>query len=213
MSKKQISILVIFLVLLFDQILKIYIKTHYILGEETRIIGNWFIIHFVENKGMAFGMEFAGKYGKAFLSIFRLIAIAAIAIYLGKLIKQGIPKGLVIAVSMIIAGAAGNIIDSAFYGLIFTDSYGQLAQMFPTGDGYASFLHGSVVDMLYFPIIKGNWPDWSPINAGDPFIFFRPVFNLADSSITIGIGIILLFYRKYFNDHKKVGTISEENIN
>ncbi len=213
MSKKQISILVIFLVLLFDQILKIYIKTHYILGEETRIFGNWFIIHFVENKGMAFGMEFAGEYGKMFLSIFRIIAITGIAIYLGKMIKQGIPNGLVVAVSMIIAGAAGNIIDSAFYGMIFTDSYGQLAQIFPEGGGYETFLHGSVVDMFYFPIIKGNWPGWSPINAGDPFIFFRPVFNLADSSITIGIGIILIFYKKYFNEPKKKGTITEEKVN
>ena len=212
MSKKQISILVVFLVLLFDQILKIFIKTHYILGEETRILGNWFIIHFVENRGMAFGMEFAGQYGKVILSVFRIVAIVGIAWYLGKMIKQGIPTGLVIAVSMIIAGAAGNIFDSAFYGMIFTDSYGRVAEMFPAGGGYETFLHGSVVDMFYFPILKGTWPSWSPINAGEPFIFFRPVFNLADSSITIGIGIILIFYKKYFNEKKSVGTIVEEKI-
>lgn len=200
MSKKQLAILVILLVLIFDQVLKIWIKTHFYLGDEIRVIGNWFLLHFVENKGMAFGFEFAGKLGKVVLTLFRIIAATAIFWYLMKLIKKGIPTGLVISVALIIAGAFGNVIDSAFYGLIFTDSYGRVAEIFPAGGGYASFLHGSVVDMLFFPIIKSTWPAWSPINAGEPFLFFSPVFNIADSAISIGICVILIFYRKYFAD-------------
>lgn len=203
MSKKQIAILVIVLVLIADQILKIWIKTSFYMGEERSVIGNWFLLHFVENKGMAFGFEFAGRFGKVILTLFRIIAATAIYLYLVKLIRKGIPTGLVISISLIIAGAIGNVIDSAFYGLIFTDSFGRVAQMFPHGGGYATFLHGSVVDMLYFPVLKGTWPSWSPINAGEPFLFFRPVFNIADSSITIGISLILLFFRKYFNEEEK----------
>lgn len=203
MSKKQLAILVIILILVVDQILKIWIKTHFYLGDERRVIGNWFLLHFVENKGMAFGFEFAGKFGKVILTLFRIAAATAIFIYLMKLIKKGIPTGVVICVSLIIAGAIGNVIDSAFYGLIFTDSFGRIAEIFPKGGGYATFLHGSVVDMLFFPIIKGTWPAWSPINAGEPFLFFSPVFNIADSSISVGIGIILVFYRKYFAEEDK----------
>jgi signal peptidase II len=212
MSKKQLAILVILLILIFDQILKIWIKTHFYLGDERRVIGNWFLLHFVENKGMAFGFEFAGKFGKVILSLFRIIAATAIFWYLMKLIKKGIPTGVVISIALIIAGAIGNVIDSAFYGLIFTDSFGRIAEIFPKGGGYETFLHGSVVDMLFFPIIKGTWPAWSPINAGEPFLFFSPVFNIADSSITIGIGIILVFYRKYFaeEDKKKEVVKAEE---
>ena len=203
MSKKQIAILVIVLVLIADQILKIWIKTSFYMGEERSVIGNWFLLHFVENKGMAFGFEFAGRFGKVILTLFRIIAATAIYLYLVKLIRKGIPTGLVISISLIIAGAIGNVIDSVFYGLIFTDSFGRVAQMFPHGGGYTTFLHGSVVDMLYFPVLKGTWPSWSPINAGEPFLFFRPVFNIADSSITIGISLILLFFRKYFNEEEK----------
>jgi signal peptidase II len=212
MSKKQLAILVIILIIVFDQVLKIWIKTHFYLGDERRVIGNWFLLHFVENKGMAFGFEFAGKFGKVILTLFRIIAATAIFWYLMKLIKKGIPTGLVISVALIIAGAIGNVFDSAFYGLIFTDSFGRVAEIFPRGGGYATFLHGSVVDMLFFPIIKGTWPAWSPIHAGEPFLFFSPVFNIADSSITIGIGIILVFYRKYFaeEDKKKEEVKAEE---
>jgi signal peptidase II len=212
MSKKQLAILVIILILVIDQVLKIWIKTHFYLGDERRVIGNWFLLHFVENKGMAFGFEFAGKFGKVILTLFRIIAATAIFWYLMKLIKKGIPIGLVISVALIIAGAFGNVFDSAFYGLIFTDSFGRVAEIFPRGGGYATFLHGSVVDMLFFPIIKGTWPAWSPIHAGEPFLFFSPVFNIADSSISVGIGIILIFYRKYFadDDKKKVEVKAEE---
>lgn len=212
MSKKQLAVLVIILVLIFDQILKIYIKTSFYLGGEKRIFGDWFILHFVENRGMAFGFEFAGRFGKVLLTLFRLVAATAIFIYLLKLIKKGIPAGLVVSISLICAGALGNIIDSAFYGLLFSDSYGRVAEFLPEGGGYETFLHGSVVDMLFFPIIKGVWPSWSPINANQPFLFFSPVFNIADSSITIGISIILLFYRKVFNefDKKKIEDLKEE---
>lgn len=212
MNKKQIAILVIVLVIIFDQILKIWIKTNFILGEEIKIFGNWFILHFVENKGMAFGFEFAGRYGKVILTLFRLVASVAIFWYLIKLIKKGIPTGLVVSIALICAGAVGNVIDSAFYGLIFTDSLGRVAEMFPKGGGYETFLHGSVVDMLYFPIIDTTWPSWSPINPGDSLVFFRPVFNIADSAITIGISIILIFYRKFFSEEEakeKPNTVEE----
>ena len=182
------------------------------LGDEIIIFKNWFILHFVENNGMAFGFEFAGEYGKLFLSVFRIFAVIAIGWYLFKLAKQKeVPFGFVVSIALIFAGAIGNIIDSLFYGLIFTDSYGQLATLFPEGGGYAGFLHGRVVDMLYFPLLEGRYPEWVPYWGGDPFIFFRPVFNIADSAITIGISLILLFYRSYFskNSEKESETIEE----
>lgn len=210
MSKKKISILVIVLILLIDQTLKIWIKTNFRIGEEIRLIGNWFILHFIENNGMAYGFEFAGEYGKIALSLFRIVAVAAIGWYLFREIKKGIPTGLVVSISLILAGAIGNIIDSAFYGLIFSDSYGRVAEVFPAEGGYATFLHGAVVDMLYFPMIKTTWPSWSPINAGESFVFFRPVFNIADSAISVGIGMILVFYRNFFNENHKVNTEEAE---
>ena len=211
MSKKQLAFLVIAVLLIADQVLKIWVKTNFYLGEERKVFGNWFILHFVENRGMAFGFEFAGRFGKVLLTLFRLVAASAIMVYLLKLIKKGIPTGLAISIAMIFAGAVGNIFDSAFYGLLFSDSYGRVAEFLPAAGGYETFLHGSVVDMFFFPIIKGTWPSWSPIHAGEPFLFFRPVFNIADSSITVGITIILLFYRKYFNDmDKKKETVEEE---
>jgi signal peptidase II len=190
--------LVIFLVLLIDQLLKIWIKTHMVLGQEFKIT-DWFIIHFTENNGMAFGMELGGSAGKLVLSIFRIIAIGAIGWYLTTLVKTKAHTGLIVAVSMILAGALGNVIDSAFYGMIFNESYYQVAT-FLSPDHYSSFLHGKVVDMLYFPLIQGNFPQWVPFWGGSDFEFFRPVFNLADSSITVGVAIILLFQKKFFKD-------------
>jgi len=186
------------------------------LGEEFPVIGNWFLIHFVENNGMAFGFEFAGEYGKIFLSVFRIVAVTAIAWYLVKLVKrENVPMGFVVCVSMILAGAIGNIIDSAFYGLIFNESYGQVATLFPEEGGYSSFLHGKVVDMLYFPLISGHYPQWLPGIGGNEFLFFRPVFNIADSSITIGILSIILFYWKLFShlDKKEEDKQAEEVTN
>ncbi|MDX9882994.1 MAG: lipoprotein signal peptidase [Prolixibacteraceae bacterium] len=211
MSKLTKSIVIVTLILIADQILKFWIKMNMSLGEEFPVIGNWFLIHFVENNGMAFGFEFAGQYGKIFLSIFRILAVIAIGWYMLKLIKKGLPMGFIACVSLIFAGAIGNIIDSAFYGLIFSDSYGKVATLFPEGGGYASFLHGRVVDMFYFPLIQGRYPDWFPFWGGNDFLFFRPVFNIADSSITVGIFSILIFYRKLFNQlDKKTGQAQSE---
>jgi signal peptidase II len=196
--------LLIFLVLLIDQSVKIWIKTHMMMGEEYRILGDWFIIHFTENNGMAFGMEFGGNFGKLVLSMFRIFAVAGIGWYLVHLIKTKAHTGFVLSIALILSGALGNIIDSAFYGLIFDNSYYQLAHLFPQSGGYSSFLHGRVVDMLYFPIIKGHYPSWMPFVGTDQFIFFRPVFNIADSSITIGVFIILLFQKRFFKAEKEV---------
>ena len=203
MSKLQKSILIVVLVLLVDQVLKIWIKTNMTLGQEFPVIGNWFIIHFVENNGMAFGFEFGGNYGKIFLSLFRVIAVFGIGWYILQLIKKGLPMGFIACVSLIFAGAIGNIIDSAFYGLIFNDSYGEVSTLFPAGGGYASFLHGRVVDMFYFPLFSGIFPNWVPFVGGTDFQFFRPVFNVADSAISVGIFSIIIFYRKQFNNLNK----------
>ncbi|MFV0269991.1 MAG: lipoprotein signal peptidase [Draconibacterium sp.] len=200
MSRTKKALLIIFLILIVDQVLKIWIKTNLAIGDEIVVFKDWFILHFVENNGMAFGFEFAGEYGKMALSIFRILAVIAIGWYLFKLAKnKEIPFGFIACISLIFAGAIGNIIDSLFYGIIFNNSWGQVATMFPAEGGYSSFLHGRVVDMFYFPLIEGRYPEWVPGVGGNPFIFFRPVFNIADSSITVGIFSILLFYRKYFN--------------
>ena len=212
MSKLNKSILIVLVVLFIDQALKIWIKTNMSLGQEFSVIGNWFFIHFVENNGMAYGFEFGGNYGKIFLSLFRIVAIFAIGWYIMKLVKKDISMGFIACVSLIFAGAIGNIIDSAFYGMIFSDSYGQVAKFFPEGGGYATFLHGRVVDMFYFPLFSGVYPDWVPFAGGSDFQFFRPVFNVADSSISIGIFTIIIFYRKQFNklDEKEDTVDSEE---
>jgi len=212
MSKLQKSALIVGMVLLIDQTLKIWIKTNMALGDEFSVLGNWFLIHFVENNGMAFGFEFGGDYGKIFLSLFRVVAVFAIGYYILKLVKRDIPMGFIACVALIFAGAIGNIIDSAFYGLIFSDSYGQIAAMFPEGGGYATFLHGRVVDMFYFPIISGIYPDWVPLVGGTDFQFFRPVFNIADSAISIGIFSIILFYRKEFGELTSKDQEAEKNM-
>jgi signal peptidase II len=200
MSHRKKAVFLILLILLVDQILKIWIKTHFVIGQEVHLFGKWGMIHFIENNGMAFGMEMGGKPGKLILSVFRIIAIFGIGWFLNSIIEKKANLGLVLAVSAIMAGAIGNIIDSAFYGMIFSESYSQPAIMFPPGGGYSSFLHGRVVDMFYFPIIDSQWPDWFPFNAGESFVFFRPVFNLADSAITCGVISILIFQKRMFRD-------------
>jgi signal peptidase II len=203
MSIGKKSILVILIILAIDQLFKILVKTNMSIGQEIPVIGNWFILHFTENNGMAFGMDLPGENGKIFLSLFRILAVIGIAFYLRYLIRQGAHNGLVISVAMILAGAAGNIFDSLFYGMIFDDSWGKVATLFPEAGGYSSFLHGRVVDMLYFPVIRGYWPDWFPFFGGQSLVFFRPVFNIADSSITIGVFIILFFQRRFFAEQEK----------
>ncbi|OFY61410.1 MAG: lipoprotein signal peptidase [Bacteroidetes bacterium RBG_13_43_22] len=200
MSARYKSILVIVLILVADQILKFWVKTHMVVGEDIPFFGKWGMLHFIENNGMAFGMEMGGQTGKLLLSIFRIIAIIAIGWFLNSIIRKKVNPGLIIAVSVILAGAIGNIIDSALYGIIFSESFYQPAVLFPPGGGYSSFLLGKVVDMLYFPVINTTWPDWSPFRPGESFIFFRPVFNIADSAITCGVISILLFQKKLFKD-------------
>lgn len=171
------------------------------LGQSIPVLGDWFILHFTENEGMAFGMSLPGQYGKLLLSLFRLVAVGFIGWYIYSLIQKNASVGLLISVSLILAGAAGNIFDSAFYGLIFSESsWNEAAVMFADGGGYAGFLHGKVVDMFYFPILKGTFPSWFPFWGGDEFIFFRPVFNIADAAITIGVFIILIFQKKLFHN-------------
>jgi signal peptidase II len=206
MSIGKKSILTILIILTLDQLFKILIKTSMSIGQEYSVIGNWFILHFTENNGMAFGMDLPGENGKIFLSLFRILAVTGIAFYMRYLIKQKAHNGLVISVALILAGAAGNIFDSLFYGMIFDDSWGKIATLFPEGGGYSSFLHGRVVDMLYFPVIRGNWPDWFPFWGGNSLVFFRPVFNLADSSITVGVFIILFFQKRFFAELEKKNT-------
>jgi signal peptidase II len=202
MSSGKKAALLIILILIADQILKLWVKTHMVIGQEIHLFGNWGLLHFIENNGMAFGMEMGGKTGKIVLSLFRIVAIAGICWFLLSLIRKKSNIYLLLAVSAILAGAIGNLIDSAFYGMIFSESYSQPAILFPPEGGYSSFLLGRVVDMFYFPVINTRWPDWSPFRPGEAFVFFRPVFNIADSSITCGVFSIVLFQKKMLRDIK-----------
>ncbi len=195
-----------------DQVSKVLVKTNMTLGDSIPVIGNWFIIHFTENYGMAFGMEFSGDYGKLFLSLFRIVAVIFIGWYLYRLVIKEAHKGLIVSVALILAGALGNIIDSAFYGLLFSDSFGQVAQFLPEEGGYGSFLHGKVVDMLYFPLITGTFPSWLPLVGDQPFIFFRPVFNFADAAITTGVFLVIVFQKKFFYPQSKKKEEEEQNV-
>ena len=202
------ALLTIFLVLLIDQGLKLWVKTSFILDEEINIFGEWFRLHFTENRGMAFGIEIGGEgshWGKIFLSLFRVVAIFFISWYLVKLVKREAQTGLIVAISLILAGAAGNIIDSAFYGLIFSDSYFAPAAFMPSGGGYAGFLQGDVVDMLYFPLFTADLP-WI-----GPFTFFSPIFKIADTAISVGVFILLIKQKSYFGDKSSSKTTTEEN--
>lgn len=198
MSTIKKSALIVLGILFFDQLSKFLIKLNLMIGEEIPVFGNWFIIHFTENNGMAFGLEFGGDWGKMLLSLFRIAAVIGICIYIFILSRKKASSGLIISLSMILAGALGNILDSLFYGIIFSESHFGIAQLFPEGGGYSGFLHGRVVDWLYFPVIQTDLPGWFPFWANQEFIFFRPIFNIADSAITIGVILILIFQRKFF---------------
>ncbi len=198
--KKKSVFLIIFLIVFADQALKIFIKTHYHIGESHLIFGHWFQLYFIENEGMAYGWKFGGGFGKMVLTLFRLAAVIFGIFYIKKIIEKKYHSGFIICAALIFAGALGNLIDSMFYGLIFENSssfFYNIAHIFPP-HGYAGFLHGKVVDMLYFPIIHTRLPTWLPIWGGNEFDFFSPIFNLADASISIGIITIFIFQKKFF---------------
>ena len=222
--KKIHLVIIVLLVLIADQVLKIYVKTTFPLEASKEIAGNWFQLYFVENPGMAYGWKFGGNWGKMALTIFRLGAVVFGTWYLGNIIKKGYSRGFIICASLIYAGAIGNLIDSCFYGMIFDKgmlynkeisdyvNYSGLAVF--ANKGYAGFLHGNVVDMLYFPVIKGTFPTWFPFWGGENFIFFRPIFNIADAAISTGVICIFLFQKRFFKqravpqEHHTVETVS-----
>jgi signal peptidase II len=203
MKARQV-ILIILLVVVADQALKVYIKTNFYINEHHNVLGTWFRLHFVENEGMAYGWKFGGESGKMLLTLFRLGAVVFGVWYLRSIIQKKYNRGFIICAALIFAGALGNLIDSMFYGLIFEESIPGsyiVAKIFPS-HGYAGFLHGKVVDMLYFPIISdAHFPAWVPIWGGEDFEFFRPIFNLADASISTGVITILLFQKRFFKRH------------
>ncbi|MDD4822559.1 MAG: lipoprotein signal peptidase [Bacteroidales bacterium] len=204
LKTKRISVAigVPLVILIIDQLVKIWVKTHMMINDSFHVT-DWFYIYFTENPGMAFGMEL---FDKLFLTSFRLIAMGVLIWYLAVCIKKEYKIGYIISIAAIFAGATGNIIDCVFYGQLFSHSYGQVATILPEMGGYAPWLHGKVVDMLYFPLIETTFPDWVPFWGGDSFVFFRPIFNIADSSITCGIFSIIIFYREYLSDdHSKKG--------
>lgn len=198
--KKRTVFFIICLVVIADQVLKIYVKTHFHAGESHAVLGHWFQLYFIENEGMAYGWKFGGEFGKMALTLFRLAAVIFGIFYIKKIIEKKYNRGFIICVALIFAGALGNLIDSMFYGMIFQSSSLMLfnvAKIFPA-HGYAGFLHGNVVDMLYFPIIHTQFPSWFPFWGGQDFDFFSPIFNLADASISSGIIAIFVFQKRFF---------------
>ena len=200
LSKGNKITIFIILLLLIDQVVKIWIKTHMTIGESIPVIGNWFQILFIENKGMAFGLQPGGSIGKLLLSLFRIIFSVVLIVFIRNLIKKDTSMGLLLGSSLILIGAIGNTIDCTLYGVIFNEStFTQVATAFPEDGGYAPLMYGWVVDMFYFPIITTTLPEWFPIWGGDEFVFFRPIFNIADSCITVGCLYILIFHRSFLS--------------
>lgn len=210
--KYRNALLLILLVLIVDQWSKIYVKTHFHYQEEINVIGSWFRLHFIENNGMAFGMKFSqGDLGKLILTSFRLIAVGFGFYVLKQLVKKKYNRGTIICGALILAGAMGNLIDSMFYGLIFSESNYHIAQMVPFGQGYSKFLHGQVVDMLYFPLVEFRIPESIPLVGGKIFSFFDPVFNIADAAISTGVITLLVFQKKLIHNREEV-TKKENDI-
>jgi signal peptidase II len=220
--KKSYVILIVSLLVIVDQVLKIYVKSSFDLNTSRSVFGNWFQLYFVENPGLAYGWKFGGNFGKLALTIFRLGAVIFGVFYLGRIIREKYHRGFIICASMIFAGALGNLIDSCFYGMIFDKGmvfnpiindyigYNGLANF--SAKGYGTFLHGNVVDMLYFPVIKGNFPSWFPIWGGEYFEFFRPIFNLADASISGGVITILIFQQRFLKKSQNISEKQNEDI-
>jgi signal peptidase II len=200
-------VFLIALIIIADQALKVWIKTSFGYGPVLDVLGQkWFKLYFIENRGMAWGWEFGGEWGKMILTLFRLGAVIFGTWYLARIVKHGYHKGFIICAALIYAGALGNLIDSMFYGMIFSGSdYGVIATIFPKSGGYAGFLHGRVVDMLYFPIIRSTYPNWVPFVGGKDFEFFSPIFNIADASISVGVITLLLFQKRFFRRHHESG--------
>lgn len=192
----NLSLAILIIAIVADQIIKFAVKLSMFKHESIRVF-DWFYIYFTENRGMAFGMEL---FDKLFLTSFRLVAVAFIAYYLFKIISNvKFPTGYIVCIALVLSGAIGNLIDSVFYGEIFTDSDGRVAELVKWGEGYGEFLHGHVVDMFYFPLFGFDWPEWMPFVGGEHFIFFSPIFNFADACVSCGMIVILFFYGKYLN--------------
>ena len=210
--KLRSAVLLILLVIFIDQALKIWIKTSFPFGHVTDMLGlSWAKLYFIENEGMAWGWKFGGEWGKVILTLFRLVAVLFGSWYLVKIIRQNHSTGFIVCACLIYAGALGNLIDSMFYGMWFNEStYSQVAQMFPPDGGYAGFLHGRVVDMLYFPMIHSTYPSWFPFIGGKEFEFFSPIFNIADASISIGVITLLVFQKHFFKTEEEESVRREE---
>ncbi|RPD48285.1 MULTISPECIES: lipoprotein signal peptidase [Chitinophagaceae] len=209
--KLRSAVLLILLVILADQALKVWIKTTFPFGHITNVLGlSWFRLYFIENEGMAWGWKFGGEWGKMLLTLFRLVAVGFGTWYIAKIVRERYTTGFIVCAALIYAGALGNLIDSLFYGLIFSQTtYTQIAEALPPGGGYAGFLHGHVVDMLYFPIIQTNMPSWVPFIGGKPFEFFSPIFNIADASISIGVLVLLAFQKRFFHKEEDDAPLAE----
>lgn len=212
-NKLVLPLSIVLAVLVIDQWVKFYIKTHFFLGEEINVAGNWFKLHFTENYGMAFGLELGGEWGKILLTLFRIVAVGVIGWFISQLIKKNAHTGYIISWTLIEAGALGNIIDSLFYGIWFNEStpFDKALFMSPSG-GYAGLFHGRVVDMFYFPIIRTTLPDWVPFWGGEFFEFFRPVFNVADASISVGFIAILIFQKSFFKSDTSETAVPSVNM-
>jgi len=211
--KYSSALLIIFIILVLDQASKFYIKTHFFYGEEVNVIGDWFKLHFIENEGMAFGMKLSqAETGKLILTLFRLFAVIFGFFLLKRLVRKEYSKGVIICGSLILAGALGNLIDSIFYGMIFTESSFHIAKLVPFGEGYGKLFHGRVVDMLYFPMVETRMPNWLPLVGGKDFVFFEPVFNIADAAISIGVLTLVIFQKKLLHQKEEAAAPTTTTI-